>query len=149
MEKLRRVLRGQDEEEQGLTAQVLDASALSFNTRVKWFVVCFVVGISFSILGTGLLWLSGDIKLFALFYTLGNLAALASTCFLMGPVKQLKKMFEPTRLLATIVMLLCFVLTLCAALLRPKNGLALLFCILQFLSMTWDAVLKCCSSLLS
>ncbi|XP_029420389.1 vesicle transport protein SFT2A isoform X9 [Nannospalax galili] len=136
MEKLRRVLRGQDEEEQGLTAQVLDASALSFNTRVKWFVVCFVVGISFSILGTGLLWLSGDIKLFALFYTLGNLAALASTCFLMGPVKQLKKMFEPTRLLATIVMLLCFVLTLCAALLRPKNGLALLFCILQFLSMT-------------
>ncbi|XP_008833334.1 vesicle transport protein SFT2A isoform X8 [Nannospalax galili] len=137
MEKLRRVLRGQDEEEQGLTAQVLDASALSFNTRVKWFVVCFVVGISFSILGTGLLWLSGDIKLFALFYTLGNLAALASTCFLMGPVKQLKKMFEPTRLLATIVMLLCFVLTLCAALLRPKNGLALLFCILQFLSMTW------------
>lgn len=28
-----------------------------------------------------------------------------STCFLMGPFKQLKKMFETTRLLATVVML--------------------------------------------
>lgn len=29
----------------------------------------------------------------------------ASTCFLMGPLRQLKRMFEPTRLIATIVML--------------------------------------------
>uniref|UniRef100_A0ABI7Z2R8 Vesicle transport protein n=1 Tax=Felis catus TaxID=9685 RepID=A0ABI7Z2R8_FELCA len=105
MEKLRRVLSGQDDEEQGLTAQVLDASSLSFNTRLKWFAICFVCGILFSILGTGLLWLPGGIKLFAVFYTLGNIAALASTCFLMGPMKQLKKMFETTRLLATIIML--------------------------------------------
>ncbi|XP_061063038.1 vesicle transport protein SFT2A [Eubalaena glacialis] len=159
MEKLRRVLSGQDDEEQGLTAQVLDASSLSFNTRLKWFAICFVSGVFFSILGTGLLWLPGGIKLFAVFYTLGNIAALASTCFLMGPVKQLKKMLETTRLLATIVMLLCFILTLCAALWWHKKGLALLFCILQFLSMTWyslsyipyarDAVIKCCSSFLS
>ncbi|XP_047588765.1 vesicle transport protein SFT2A isoform X4 [Lutra lutra] len=87
--------------------QVLDASSLSFNTRLKWFVICFVCGIFFSVLGTGLLWLPGGIKLFAVFYTFGNLAALASTCFLMGPVKQLKKMFETTRLLATIIMLGC------------------------------------------
>ncbi|XP_016062977.1 PREDICTED: vesicle transport protein SFT2A [Miniopterus natalensis] len=137
---------------------VLDASSLSFNTRLKWFAICFVSGICFSILGTGLLWLPGGIKLFAVFYTFGNIAALASTCFLMGPFKQLKKMFETTRLLATVIMILCFVLTLCAALWWHKKGLALLFCILQFLSMTWyslsyipyarDAVLKCCSSLL-
>ncbi|XP_029800351.1 vesicle transport protein SFT2A isoform X1 [Suricata suricatta] len=105
MEKLRRVLSGQDDEEQGLTAQVLDASSLSFNTRLKWFAICFVCGIFFSVLGTGLLWLPGGIKLFAVFYTLGNMAALASTCFLMGPMKQLKKMFETTRLLATVIML--------------------------------------------
>lgn len=53
---------------------------------------------------------------------------------------------------------LCLVLTLCAALWWEKKGLAVLFCILQFLSMTWyslsyipyarDAVIKCCSSLL-
>uniref|UniRef100_U3FW03 Vesicle transport protein n=1 Tax=Micrurus fulvius TaxID=8637 RepID=U3FW03_MICFL len=158
MEKLRRVLRGEDDEEQGLTSQVLDGSSLSFNTRVKWFAICFICGILCSLLGTGLLWLPGGIKLFAVFYTLGNIAALASTCFLMGPVKQVKKMFEPTRLIVTIVMLLSLILTLFAAFWWQKKGLALLFCILQFMAMTWyslsyipyarDAVLKCCTSCL-
>ncbi|KAK2531452.1 hypothetical protein Q9233_005704 [Columba guinea] len=146
MEKLRRVLSGQDDEEQGLTAQVLDASTLSFGTRVRWFAICFVAGIVCSILGTALLWLPKGVKLFAVFYTLGNIAALASTCFLMGPVKQLKTMFEPKRLIATVVML------------WNKKGLAVLFCILQFLAMTWyslsyipfarDAVIKCFSACL-
>ncbi|XP_020664253.1 vesicle transport protein SFT2A [Pogona vitticeps] len=159
MEKLRRVLSGQDDEEQGLTAQVLDASSLSFSTRVKWFAICFACGILCSILGTTMLWLpGGGMKLFAVFYTIGNIAALASTCFLMGPLKQLKKMFEPTRLLITIVMLFSFILTLCAVFWWEKKGLALLFCIMQFLAMTWyslsyipyarDAVMKCFTSCL-
>ncbi|XP_033000049.1 vesicle transport protein SFT2A isoform X1 [Lacerta agilis] len=159
MEKLRRVLSGQDDEEQGLTSQVLDSSTLSFSTRVRWFAICFASGIVCSILGTAMLWLPGaGTKLFAVFYTLGNIAALASTCFLMGPMKQLKKMFEPTRLIVTIVMLLCFICTLCAVFWWGKKGLALLFCILQFLAMTWyslsyipyarDAMLKCFTSCL-
>ncbi|XP_074982955.1 vesicle transport protein SFT2A isoform X1 [Caretta caretta] len=138
---------------------VLDASTLSFGTRVKWFAICFATGIFCSVLGTAFLWLPSGLKLFAVFYTIGNIAALASTCFLMGPVKQLKKMFEPTRLIATIVMLLCLILTLCAVFWWGKKGLALLFCILQFLAMTWyslsyipfarDAVIKCFTSCLS
>ncbi|KAM6280867.1 vesicle transport protein SFT2A [Porphyrio hochstetteri] len=157
MEKLRRVLAGQDDEEQGLTAQVLDASTLSFGTRVKCFAVCFIAGIVCSILGTALL--PKGIKFFALFYTLGNISALASTCFLMGPLKQLKAMFEPKRLIATLLMLLFLVLTLCAVFWWKKTGLAVLFCILQFLAMTWyslsyipfarDAVIKCFSSCLA
>ncbi|XP_078412998.1 vesicle transport protein SFT2A isoform X2 [Cetorhinus maximus] len=144
MEKLRRVLSGQDDEEQCLTTQVLDSTSLSFGTRVKWFAICFAVGICFSILGTVLLWLPNGIKLFAVFYTLGNIAALSSTCFLMGPLKQLKKMVDPNRLVTTIVML------------WQKKGLALIFCILQFVATTWyslsyipfarDAVIKCCTS---
>lgn len=160
MDKLRRVLSGQEEnEEQGLTTQVFDATTLSYSTRLKWFVICFAAGILCSILGTALLFLPGGIKLFAVFYTLGNIAALSSTCFLMGPLKQLKRMFEPTRLIATIVMLLCLVLTLCAAFWWGKRGLALIFCILQFLAMTWysisyipfarDAVMKCFTTCLS
>uniref|UniRef100_A0A8B9I572 Vesicle transport protein n=1 Tax=Anser brachyrhynchus TaxID=132585 RepID=A0A8B9I572_9AVES len=135
MEKLRRVLSGQDDEEQGLTAQVLDASTLSFSTRVKWFAICFIAGVVCSILGTGLLWLPKGIKLFAVFYTLGNISALASTCFLMGPLKQLKTMFEPKRLVATVVMLVNTLFFLASS--WNKKGLALLFCILQFLAMTW------------
>ncbi|XP_036801954.1 vesicle transport protein SFT2A isoform X1 [Oncorhynchus mykiss] len=106
MDKLRSMMGGrEDNEETGLTAQVLDASTLSYGTRLKWFVICFVSGILCSILGTALLFLPNGTKLFAVFYTLGNLAALSSTCFLMGPVKQLKRMFEPTRLIATCVVL--------------------------------------------
>ncbi|XP_040285229.1 vesicle transport protein SFT2A isoform X1 [Bufo bufo] len=160
MDKLRRVLNGHEDEERGLTAQVLDSSSLGFGTRVKWFAICFVSGIALSILGSALLWIPGaGIKLFAVFYTLGNVAALASTCFLMGPLKQLKKMFEPTRLIATIVMLLCLVCTLCSVFWWQKKGLALLFCILQFLAMTWysisfipfarDAVTKCFTTCLN
>lgn len=160
MDKLRRVLSGRDDnEELGLTAQVLDASTLSYSTRVKWFIICFAVGILSSILGTALLFLPNGLKLFAVFYTLGNISALASTCFLMGPLKQLKRMFEPTRLIATIVMLLCLVLTLCSVFWWGKKGLAIIFCILQFLAMTWysisyipfarDAVIKCFTTCLS
>lgn len=160
MDKLRRVLSGQeDNEELGLTAQALDASTLSYSTRIKWFAICFGGGILCSILGSALLFLPGGIKLFAVFYTLGNIAALASTCFLMGPLKQLKRMFEPTRLVATIVMLLCLALTLCAVFWWHKKGLAIIFCILQFLAMTWysisyipfarDAVIKCGTTCLS
>lgn len=160
MDKLRRVLSGQeDNEELGLTAQVLDASTLSYSTRVKWFAICFAGGILCSILGSALLFLPGGIKLFAVFYTIGNIAALASTCFLMGPLKQLKRMFEPTRLIATIVMLLCLALTLCSVFWWQKKGLAIIFCILQFLAMTWysisyipfarDAVIKCFTTCLN
>ncbi|XP_073483700.1 vesicle transport protein SFT2A isoform X7 [Aquarana catesbeiana] len=160
MDKLRRVLNGHEDEERGLTTQVLDSTSLSFGTRVKWFAVFFTLGIAFSILGSALLWVPGaGIKLFAVFYTLGNVAALTSTCFLMGPVKQLKKMFEPTRLIATVVMLLCLICTLCAVFWWQKKGLAFLFCILQFLAMTWysisyipfarDAIIKCFSSCLN
>ncbi|XP_069463812.1 vesicle transport protein SFT2A isoform X2 [Ambystoma mexicanum] len=131
MDKLRRVLSGHEDEEQGLTAQ-----------------------------GTFLLFIpKGGRSLFALFYTLGNVAALSSTCFLMGPIKQLKKMVEPTRLIATIVVLTCLVLTLCAVFWWHKTGLAILFCVLQFVAMTWyslsyipfarDAVIKCCTSCLN
>ncbi|TSN48503.1 Ribosomal protein S6 kinase alpha-3 [Bagarius yarrelli] len=54
-----------------------------------------------------------------------------TTCFLMGPLKQLKRMFEPTRLIATCVML------------WNKKGLAIIFCILQFLAMTCMRVCVC------
>ncbi|XP_042189448.1 vesicle transport protein SFT2A isoform X2 [Callorhinchus milii] len=137
MDKLRRVLSGQDDEEQGLTTQILEGTTLSFGTRVKWFMICFAIGIFCSILGTLLLWLPNGIKLFAVFYTLGNIAAVSSTCFLMGPLKQLKKMVDPNRWIATVVMLICLILTLCAALWWHNKGLALVFCILQFLATTW------------
>ncbi|KAJ7320314.1 hypothetical protein JRQ81_019825 [Phrynocephalus forsythii] len=116
MDKLKRVLSGQDAEEPSPLAEVVDTSSLSWSTRLKGFIACFVLGVLCSILGTCLLWIPRKgIILFAVFYTLGNISSIGSTVFLMGPMKQLKRMFEPTRLIATIIMLLCLILTLCSA----------------------------------
>uniref|UniRef100_A0A8C9N2Q7 Vesicle transport protein n=1 Tax=Serinus canaria TaxID=9135 RepID=A0A8C9N2Q7_SERCA len=148
MDKLKRVLSGRDAEEPSGLPEVIDATSLGWGTRVKGFIACFAIGCLCSILGSCLLWIpKKGLVLFAVFYTLGNIASIGSTMFLMGPMKQLKRMFEPTRLIATIVML------------WRKAGLALLFCILQFFAMAWysisfipyarDAVKKCVSVCLS
>uniref|UniRef100_A0A8C1R7Z0 Vesicle transport protein n=1 Tax=Cyprinus carpio TaxID=7962 RepID=A0A8C1R7Z0_CYPCA len=92
----------------------------------------------FVIQGTCLLWVPRNgLTLFAVFYSLGNIASLLSTMFLTGPLKQLKRMCDKTRALATGIMITCLVLTFCAAFWWKNKGLALLFCILQFLAFTW------------
>jgi len=156
MDKLRSVLRGNEDqstvdEERGFVAEALDASSLSMSTRIKGFAACFVLGILLSLLSISMLSIS--LSAFALLYTFGNMTALASTFFLMGPVNQLKKMFAPTRLIATILMMVFLGLTLAAALWWGKKGLAIIFCVMQFCAMTWysisyipyarDAVKKC------
>uniref|UniRef100_A0A9J7ZDN4 Vesicle transport protein n=1 Tax=Cyprinus carpio carpio TaxID=630221 RepID=A0A9J7ZDN4_CYPCA len=136
-----------------------EASTLGWGTRVKGFVACFVSGVLCSVLGTCLLWLPRTgLTLFAVFYSVGNIASLLSTMFLMGPLKQLKRMCDKTRALATGIMITCLVLTFCAAFWWKIKGLALLFCILQFLAFTWyslsyipfarDAIIKLFSACL-
>ena len=58
--------------------QALDASSLSWNTRIKGFCICFGLGILCSILGSLVLTLNplGGLKVFAVLYTLGNFTAL-------------------------------------------------------------------------
>ncbi|XP_067676621.1 vesicle transport protein SFT2B-like [Haliotis asinina] len=155
MDKLKKALSGDDEdEEKGIVTQISDASTLSWSTRIKGFIVCFVLGVVLSTLGTCLLFAKNGLVMFAVLYTVGNILSLSSTCFLMGPLNQLKKMFAKTRIIATILVLVMFVLTIVFAT-ALKNGaaLAILCCILQFLALTWyslsyipfarDAVKKC------
>ncbi|XP_064183102.1 SFT2 domain containing 2b isoform X2 [Anguilla rostrata] len=143
MDKLKKVLSGQDgqDDDVNILQAANEASRLGWGTRVKGFIACFAIGVVCSVLGVCMLWLPRiGLVLFVVFYTLGNFASLTSTMFLMGPVKQLKKMCEKTRALASAIML------------WKNNGLALLFCILQFLAFAWyglsyipfarDAVMK-------
>ncbi|XP_028810758.1 SFT2 domain containing 2b isoform X2 [Denticeps clupeoides] len=117
MDKLKKVLSGQDNNDDLNVLQAVgDATTLSWGTRVKCFIACFVFGVFCSVLGSCLLWLPhSGLAVFAVLYTFGNIASLASTMFLMGPLNQLKRMCEKTRVLATVIMLVCLVLTLCAA----------------------------------
>lgn len=162
MDKLRKALSGrdnsddQDEERGNIITQVIDTNSLSWSTRVKGFAICFITGFIFSIVGSALLFLPNGFTLFAVFYTFGNILALSSTCFLMGPVNQCKKMFAKTRVIATIVMIAALIMTLIAAFVLHKKALALLMVLIQFLAMTWyslsyipyarDAAKKCFAS---
>ncbi|XP_031826974.1 vesicle transport protein SFT2A isoform X2 [Nomia melanderi] len=139
MDKLRRVLSGNDQydEESGIIDQVMDQSTLSWSTRIKGFAICFIVGILCSILGSFALFLHKGLTVFAVFYTLGNIVSLLSTCFLMGPCSQLRKMFAATRIVATVLVFVALGMTLFAALYLKNPGLALLFIIIQSLAMTW------------
>lgn len=132
-----------------LHTQINDMSTLSWSTRIKGFVICFALGILLSLLGSVALFLHRGIVVFAVFYTLGNVISMArwascwfrstrtshkpaneslfsgfSTCFLMGPFKQIKKMFAETRLIATIIVLVMMVLTFIAAIVvrRPCSN---------------------------
>merc|ERR1712002_897943 len=165
MDKLRKALAGQedqDDEERGFVSQALDASSLSWGTRVKGFCICFGIGVLVCVLGSLVLALGplgGNLKLFAVLYTIGNMMAIGSTLFLMGPMKQLSNMFAKTRVIATVVMLSALILTLCSAFWWKKNVLALMFVIIQFCAMTWysisyipyarDAVIKCFDGVIS
>ncbi|XP_060067768.1 vesicle transport protein SFT2B-like [Ylistrum balloti] len=154
MDKLKKVLSGNDEdEEEGIVTQISNSTTLSWSTRIKGFIVCFVLGVCLSILGSCLLFLKDGLVIFAVLYTFGNVLSLASTCFLMGPVNQLKKMFAKTRVIATLLVIVMFILTLVCAFALKNTALAIVCCVLQFLALTWyslsyipfarDAVKKC------
>lgn len=163
MDKLRNVLNGnEDGGEDGLVTSVSGGGSLcpslSWETRIKGFIGCFVLGFLISIVGV-VLFFFGNYTGFGILYTLGTLTAIASTFFLRGPLAQLKSMFKETRIIATIVMILMLALTLMAGLWWKNKGLCILFCILQFLAFSWysisyipfarDAVKKCFGSCLS
>ncbi|XP_031172925.1 vesicle transport protein SFT2B-like isoform X1 [Sander lucioperca] len=159
MDKLKKVLSGQDDgnnDGSGILERANQASTLAWGTRMKGFVACFVLGVVCSILGTCLLWIPRvGLAVFAVLYSVGNICALASTMFLIGPCRQLKTMCAKERAFATVIMMVCLALTLCAAFWWKNNGLALIFCVLQFVAFTWyglsyipfarDAVIKLCS----
>nr|XP_046237854.1 vesicle transport protein SFT2B-like isoform X3 [Scatophagus argus] len=126
---------------QTLAARANEASTLTCGTRMKGFVFSFVLGIILAFLGTFMLWIPGlGLGVFAALYTAGNICALVSTMFLTGPCQQLKTMCAIERAFATVMMLVCMVLTLLAAFWWNNIGLALVFCVLQFLAFTWYAL---------
>lgn len=74
---------------------------------------------------------------FAALYTLSNVAGLAATTFLVGPVKQLRKMAEPHRAIATSAYVLSLIGTLVAALKFRSLILTLLFLVVQILALVF------------
>ncbi|KAL0221298.1 hypothetical protein RCL1_001152 [Eukaryota sp. TZLM3-RCL] len=94
-----------------------DSLSLSKKTRFYGFIITFAVGFVcgfFAIMMLPSAIVTG--KSFAFLYAVGHLCAIGSTCFLLGPMKQLKKMFKPDRIMATTAYLVSVFLVLILAL---------------------------------
>jgi len=74
---------------------------------------------------------------FAVPYTFGNILAVCSTGFLVGPLRQLKMMLNPTRIIASIIYVLALALTLVAAFVLDSKFLVLVAVIVQFCAIIW------------
>jgi len=116
-------------------------SAFSFlgltrQQRIYGFFGCLVIGFALSLLGAILLIL-GWTASFAVLYACGTIISLVATGFLIGFGSQLKQMFKPVRVVATLVLLVMIGLIFVGAFVIGNAVLCLIFVIIEYLAYTW------------
>jgi len=74
---------------------------------------------------------------FAVCFTLGNIAAIVMTFFVVGPAKQIKALKEPARLIATIIFVAALIFSLVSALLIQMWFVTLLSVVIQLGALIW------------
>ncbi|KAI0807153.1 SFT2-domain-containing protein [Fomes fomentarius] len=109
---------------------------LTRTQRLYGFVICLAVGFLLSLLGTIFLFL-GSLVSFAFLYGLGTIISLIATGFLIGFGKQLKMMFKPVRVVATIIFLGSIGLIFVGAFVLRNDVLCIIFVIIEYLAYTW------------
>jgi len=124
---------------QSFLRQIDEASTLSWRQRAIGFGICFGLGLFFSFLSLMFL-TTFQLTSFAVLYSIGSILSLGSTAFLMGPVKQLKQMFDSGRIWATLVYLGSIAGTLAVAFTIGSVILVIILLIIQFLAMIWYCV---------
>mmetsp|Transcript_15623 Transcript_15623/g.19063 ORF Transcript_15623/g.19063 Transcript_15623/m.19063 type:complete len:129 (-) Transcript_15623:299-685(-) len=115
----RSLLTGEPATERSVAQQIEDevcegCPQLTYKQRIIGFVCCFSLGIliEFGSFFRIVELIEGNPKPFAIMYSFGNIISICSSFFLAGPYTQLKKMFAPTRAIATIIYLTSIVATL-------------------------------------
>ncbi|KAH7929763.1 SFT2-domain-containing protein [Leucogyrophana mollusca] len=109
---------------------------LTRTQRLYGFVGCLIVGFVLSILGSILLF-TGMLASFAILYTLGIVVSLIGTGFVIGFANQIKTMFKPVRLVATVIFLGSIGLVFVGAFVLGNEILCIVFVIIEYLAYTW------------
>ncbi|EYC33500.1 hypothetical protein Y032_0002g830 [Ancylostoma ceylanicum] len=112
------------------------SSSLTWETRIQCFIGCFLLSIISSFCA-GYLLLLTKLNGFCIMSSIGAILSLASTCFLMGPVGQCKKMFDKSRWLASLFYVGFIALALVAGLVLENAPLALVSIGGQYVAMAW------------
>ncbi|XP_027179110.1 vesicle transport protein SFT2B [Coffea eugenioides] len=107
---------------------------LSTKQRLYGFVICLAAGITCTLLS--MLVFFNPIK-FGLTFSFGNLLALGSTAFLIGPKRQLTMMLDPVRIYATAIYLASIIVSLFCALYVRNKLLTFLAISLEFGALVW------------
>jgi len=109
---------------------------LSRTQRIYGFVACLAIGFVLSIIGASFLFL-GQLFSFVMLYTIGIIVSLIGTGFLIGFFQQLKMMFKPVRVVATIVFLASIGMVFVAAFVLGNKLLCIIMVIVEYLAYTW------------
>ncbi|KAK7293767.1 hypothetical protein RJT34_16640 [Clitoria ternatea] len=126
-----------DNEEQGdgwLDEDSGGLCSLSPTQRMYGFAACLVAGLACMLLS--MIVFVKPIK-FAVLFTFGNLLAIGSTAFLLGPMQQLGMMFDPVRAFATAIYLGCVVMALICALWIHSKLLTIIAIIIEIAALFW------------
>ncbi|CAN4087603.1 unnamed protein product [Withania somnifera] len=135
MWKLSESILGENEDQQdNLFGDQEALCSLSPLQRVYGFAACLLAGLICMFLS--MIVFIKPIK-FALLFTFGNMLAIGSTAFLIGPMQQLSMMMDPVRVYATSIYVGCVVLALICALLIHSKILTLLAIICEVCALIW------------
>ncbi|KAJ0972924.1 hypothetical protein J5N97_020883 [Dioscorea zingiberensis] len=107
---------------------------LSTQQRLYGFAICLVAGLACTLLS--MLVFFNPIK-FGITFTFGNMLALGSTAFLIGPKRQIDMMLDPVRIYATAIYFASIIIALLCALYVHNKLLTLLAIILEFGALVW------------
>ncbi len=120
--------------------------ACDYQTRIGGCLFMLTLGFFISLGSTFRLFqlIQGNPTPFAIMYTVGNFVSLSATCFMYGPWTQAKKMFAPTRFLATAVYFGFMFSTLFLAYYPyyvPLRGMLIVISVvLQFVALFWYTI---------
>lgn len=130
------------EEEKTLADEVSECCpTLTRSQRVYAFAILFTIGWLLMFIAAFLVTkIKEKPEEFALCYTFGCICTLLSTVFLYGPWKQIKKMFDPKRRIATSIYLLAMILTIVVAIETAKVLPVILCVCIQCLAGVWYAL---------
>ncbi|XP_012090079.1 vesicle transport protein SFT2B isoform X1 [Jatropha curcas] len=136
MWKLNQLIAGDDEEkgESFLDDESEGLCSLSPTQRMYAFAACLVTGLACMFLS--LIVFAKPIK-FALLFTFGNVLAVGSTAFLIGPVQQLSMMFDSGRVYATSIYIGFVVISLICALWIHSKILTVIAIICEICALIW------------
>jgi hypothetical protein len=138
MDQLRAKLLGQKQEPTLYDEFTESCPSLSIKQRMIAFGICLGLGLLFCFLS--LLFLPSIVtrpSAFAIPYTCGNILAISATGFLVGPLKQLKMMWKPSRIIASLLFIGAMVMTLVSAFVLGIEILVLLSVLVQFFALIW------------